>query len=409
MLDMLVLRCPFRQDFKMDYLPSGMPVIREVLRDGLSLKDLKVPLECSLTADGEQISLSHRWEKIPSSYAHMAFKVFDFRGQMDPKKEVQDFYIEIKASPAKLMQGHNLFGTDELWPCAEHMIHLLIDAYPELFEFLDLRYWSVEQVDITYHSWCKSENEALQFVNALQNVSNGQTRARTGFSGTVYFGKANSRIKKIKVYVKLIEVLNFVAKETRAGDKKKLLQHYTQPLLDWAKGMVRWEASLKTRWFQRRNISNNLFDLCKVFNAEAYWKESTLDIFKALEGKEMRIIKDETIEKDLKDKFPTINARTGKITYGKAMAAYAVYRCIKTHGWVEAKRMATSPGRFYASVELIQACGLSKAVLQNLQGDGLKCEVIPFIRYIEIDFGAQYPDFYVPPSPDKKPALRLVA
>ena len=391
MIDMLVLRCPIQQKFETTFNDRGIPVITEIQREYLKLSDLKIPLEASLDVDGEQLSTAHRWEKIPSSYAHMAFKVFDFRGSSN--KEMQDFYIEIKASPAKLMQGHNLYGTDALGPCAYFMIELLYKTYPEIAEYLEPQYWTVEQVDITYHSWCKSENEALQLVNALQNVSNGQTRARTGYSGTVYFGKSNSRIKKIKVYVKLLEVLNYLATVKRAGDKKGILQIYTQQLLDFAKGMVRWEASLKTRWFERRGISNNLIDLCKVFDAQAYWKESTLDIFKALEGKEMRIVKDENIEKQLKEKFPTVNARSGKITYGKAMSAYNVYRTIKAVGWVEAKRVATSQNMFWAGVEKLHACGLSKAVLQNLQGDGLKCEVIPFIRYIEINFNEQTPAF----------------
>jgi len=397
MIDKLVLRCPIKHMFETTYDSRGIPVISETQKQHLKLSDLKIPLYAALTAEGEQTDLEHRWEKIPSSYAHMAFKVFDFRGSS--KRDMQDFYIEINASPAKLMQGHNLYGSDHLGDCAFPMIELLYKTYPEVAEYLDPECWTVEQVDITYHSWCKTEHEALQLVNALHNVSNGQTRGATTsknatvYSGTAYFGKKNSRIKKIKVYVKLLEVLNYLAEVKRAGDKKGILQIYTDALLDWAKGMVRWEASLKTRWFERRGISNNLMKLCKVFDAQAYWKESTRDIFKALEGKEMRIIKDENIEKQLKEKFPTVNARTGKITFGKAMSAYAVYRQIKSDGWIEAKRTATSYGRFYGAVEMLHECGLSKAVLQNLQGDGLKCEVIPFIRYIEINFNEQFPAF----------------
>ena len=207
---MLVLRCPIKHMFETTYDSRGIPVISETQKDQLKLSDLKIPLEASLDVDGEQLSTVHKWEKIPSSYAHMAFKVFDFRGSSNA--DMQDFFIEIKASPAKLMQGHNLYGSDHLGDCAYPMIELLYKTYPEVFEYLDPESWTVEQVDVTYHSWCKTENEALQFVNALQNVSNGQTRARTGFAGTVYFGKSNSRIKKIKVYVKLLEVLNFMAK-----------------------------------------------------------------------------------------------------------------------------------------------------------------------------------------------------
>lgn len=391
MIDMLVLRCPFRQKFDTSFSAMGIPCVHEVLTTDLKLSDLKIPLEASLDAFGEEMALSHRWESIPSSFSNMAFKVFDFRENFAQNAEVQDFFIEIKASPAKLMLGHNLFGTDDMWTCAEHMINLLIDTYPHLFDWLDIRHWTVEQVDVTYHSWCKTENEALQFVNALQNVSNGQTRARTGFAGTAYFGKSNSRIKKIKVYVKLLEVINALAKLKRKGDKRAE-QIYTDELLDWAKGMVRWEASLKTRWFERRNISNNLFELCKVFDAQRFWKESTRDIFQALEGKEMRIIKDENIERQLKEKFPTINARTSKITYGQANSAYRVYRSIKTEGWIETKR-TTGKGTFERAVIMLHDCGISRTVLQNLQGDGLKCEVIPFIRYVEINFGEQFPAF----------------
>ncbi|MDD2759933.1 MAG: phage/plasmid replication protein, II/X family [Methylomonas sp.] len=390
MIDMLVLRCPFRQVFEVETIEHGMPVIREVLKTCISLTDFKIPLESSLDAHGEEVALTHRWESIPSSLSTMAFKVFDFRDSFKKDADVQDFFIEIKASPAKLTQGHNLFGSDNIWQCAESMIHLLIDTYPHLIEYLDQKCWSVEQVDITYHSWCKTENEALQFVNALQNVSNGQTRARTGYSGTAYFGKSNSRIKKIKVYVKLLEVMNQLAKLKRQGSKAA--EHYTDELLDWAKGMVRWEVSLKTRWFERRGIDNNLFALSKVFDAHNYWKQATQDLFKALEGKQMRIIRDEEIEKQLKAKFPTVNARTGKITYGQANSAYRVFRSLKSEGWIETKR-TTGDGTFKRAVEMLHEIGLSKAVLQNLKGDGLQCEVIPFIRYVEVNFGEQFPPF----------------
>ncbi|MCQ8130470.1 phage/plasmid replication protein, II/X family [Methylomonas rivi] len=391
MIDMLVLRCPIRQVFESSSTETALPVVREVLKTCISLSDLKIPLESSLDAHGEEVALTHRWESIPSSLSTMAFKVFDFRDSFKKDADVQDFFIEIKASPAKLTQGHNLFGSDNIWQCAERMIHLLIDTYPHLIEYLEQKHWSVEQVDITYHSWCNTENEALQFVNALQNVSNGQTRARTGYSGTAYFGKSNSRIKKIKVYVKLLEVMNQLSKLKRQGSKAA--EQYTDDLLDWAKGMVRWEVSLKTRWFERRGIDNNLFALSRVFNAQNYWQQATQDLFKALEGKQMRIIRDEEIEKQLKAKFPTVNARSGKVTYGRALSAYNVFRAIKERGWNEAIRTVPSRGKFYDAVEMLHEVGLSKALLQNLKGDGLQCEVIPFIRYVEVNFGEQYPPF----------------
>jgi II/X family phage/plasmid replication protein len=391
MIDKLVLRCPFIKDYQTVFSVSGIPIVRETGRPFLKLPDLKIPLYAALDSDGEQIDLIHKWESIPSSYGSMAFKVFDFRDSFGDEDR-QSFYIELNASPAKIMQGHNLYGTDALWPCAEAMIHLLINKYPYLTNYLDQAHWSVEQVDLTYHSWCQTENEAIQLVNALQNVSNGQTRGRTGFAGTAYFGKQNSRIKNIKVYVKLLEVINFINKEKKRGDKSKLLKHYTPELLAWIKGAVRWEASLKKRWFERRNINNNLFALSKVFDAQNYFKEATLDIFAALEGKEMKLFDDELIEKELKEKFPTINPRTGNITFGQANNAYRVFKSIKNEGWIETRRI-TSEGTFRRAIEMLQACGISKAALQNMDADGLRANVIPFIRFIEIKFDQQYPLF----------------
>lgn len=395
MIDMLVLRCLIKTERYTTYSPLGVPNVMES-REYVDVRSLGIPLECSLDADGAEVGLRHPWEAIPSSASTMAFKLFDFRDSYGKRDEdIDDFFIELKGSPAKLMQGHNVYGTDELWPCAEFMIYLFMDKYPMICPFLDMKSWSVEQVDVTYFSRCKTQNEAIQFINALKNVSNGQTTARGGFDGTVYFGKKNSRIKKIKVYAKHKELVDSHAtatKSKRNKQKQAFSQAVDQQLLDWTVGMVRWEASLKTRWFQRRGIDNNLFALNKVFDAQAYWKEATLDIFKALEGKEMRIIRDEEIEKKLKEKFPTVNARTGRITYGQAHSAYRVFRSLKSEGWIETRR-TTGKGTFERALEMLHDIGLSKAVLQNLKGDGLKCEVIPFIRYVEINFGEQIPPF----------------
>lgn len=129
MIDMLVLRCPIKSERYYEHSAFGVPTVLNS-RQYVNLRDLGIPLECSIDSDGEELSLSHRWEKIPSSNATMAFKLFDFRDRYQQHEDINDFYIEIKASPAKLMLGHNLFGSDDLWQCAEYMIHLLTDTYP---------------------------------------------------------------------------------------------------------------------------------------------------------------------------------------------------------------------------------------------------------------------------------------
>ncbi len=347
-------------------------------------------MEASIAADGDVYDLRHAWEKIPSSYAPMAFKVFDFRNSM---KEGSAF-VEIKASPAKIMQGHNIFGSDDVKACALSLIELLADTYPLCFSELDQSSWEVVEVDITYFSRLKDQRETNQFINALQNVSSGQTKSRTGYSGTAYFGKKNSRLKSIKVYDKEGEVGQYLKKLEKQGDTDKLLKFYTPELIEFTKGMVRWEVTLKKRWFDRRQISTKLTRFIHQFTPINYWKEATKDIFKSLEGEEMRVIKDDKIKEKLRKKYLTINKNTGNITYGKADSIYRTYRAIKSEGWSEALN-SMSRATFYKHVNFILDIGISKIYLQNLKGDGLACEVIPFIRFLEVKFEQQFPENYL--------------
>jgi II/X family phage/plasmid replication protein len=48
---------------------------------------------------------------------------------------------------------------------------------------------------------------------------------------------------------------------------------------------------------------------------------------------------------------------------------------------------------------MICECGVSRAALQNMNGLDNGAKIIPFVRFIEVDFGAQFPDWYVPPPP----------
>ena len=369
MIDRLVLRCHIRDP--------------EFFR----LEGLSVPLIGSIDTDGEVYALRHVWESIPSSFSNMAFKIFDYSDQRANPLP----YIELNASPAKLMQGHNVYGSDDLIDCSFALLELFYSVYPQVALLLDISSWTVVEVDITYASWASSAREARQFINSLCNVSNGQTRARHGYDGTAYFGKKNSRLKKLKVYDKLHEVLNYLA--GKKGSKDDPAKFFPPELMAWIEGMIRWEVTLKSRWFERRGISNNLFELRKVFDPQAYWLEATKDIFESLEGHTMKIVNDEEVLNQLKARFPTVNVKTGKVSYGLANSAYRTYRSIKADGWLHVFGLM-GRSNFYKHVDMITACGLSRAYLQNLQGDGCKCEVIPMVRFAVVEFRNQFPDFY---------------
>jgi II/X family phage/plasmid replication protein len=378
MIDKLTLRCQFKTlrdlgDLKFTNLTY--PVFK--------LEDLKIPLDVSLDKDGDVMNTRHPWESIPSSFEGMAFKVFDFRCT-----ELDKFYIEIKASPAKLMFGHNLFGSSDFEECAMFMINLLCSTYPQLVERLNMRTWFLANVDLTFFSRADTNVEATQFINALSNVSFGQTKSRTGYNGTAYFGQKNSRLKKIKVYAKYAETVEVLKKNPKSADV------IDEGLLDWSSGMIRWEVTLTSRYLERLGVKCdflNLFEsnsLTKDKQIEL-WCNATADLFKSLDGKEMKVMNDKEVKELLRAKFSKIG-KTGKVSYVAADSVFTTYRLLQIDGW-EVTKATLSNDKFYRHVRMLTEVGLSRIHLQNLKGME-KSNVIPFIRFIGVDFGAQLPE-----------------
>jgi len=329
------------------------------------------------------------------------------------------FYIEIKASPAKLMQGHNIFGSSDIYDCSMHLMELLCMTYPELVSRLNHESWSLSQIDITYSSRAKDTNESKAFINALHSVSFGQTKSRTGYDGTAYFGKKNSRLKKIKVYSKAPEVAETIKKNVRRIDGELLNEVYTASLLDFAQGLIRWEISLYHRYFDRLGISTNLKDIFKqnTFTPETlinYWTLATADLFGALKGQTMKTLNNHEVKEQLRLKFSKVSKKTGKVSTVLADSVFRTYNDIRRDGWVITSE-SMSRMNFHRHVKMLTECGLSRAALQNMTGLNDGAQIIPFVRFIEVDFGAQFPDWYEQPAPKhtremyETPKLRLVA
>lgn len=406
MIDMLVLRCDF-----MRVQNSNNP-LPELIWPDFYLAELGIPLEQSIDRDGDISNTRHPWESIPSSYDSMAFKVFDHRYD-----SLDSFYIEIKASPAKLMLGHNVFGSSDIYDCSMRLIELLCDTYPQLTERLDHVAWCLSQIDITYSTRAKDTNESKAFINALHSVSFGQTKSRTGYDGTAYFGKKNSRLKKIKVYSKAPEVLETIKKNARRIDGELLNEVYTSDVLLFSAGLVRWEVSLYHRYFERLGISTFLKDIFRenTFTPEKlqnYWKIGTCDLFKSLKGQTMKTLNTHDIKQALRAQFSKTSKKTGKVSTVLADSVFRTYNDIQRDGWL-ISRESMSQCTFDRHIKMLTECGLSRAALQNMNGLNDGAQIIPFVRFIEVNFCAQFPENYVQPAPkhiyQSQPQLRLVA
>jgi len=387
----------------------------------VDLEALGVPLRAtSVLADGKggyQVEdISHAWESLSTGFTPLAFKVF----HQSLGKRVQPG-VELKASPAKLLQGHNVFGPTSIRKGGEVMLKWLAGSYPKLWALLDWQAAEVYGIDCTYSARLPDERTALQLIQALRGVSNGQTRNRgDDYETTAYWGSKETRLRKLKAYLKgpefrrqLDEAIkaarayggaNFVPSQAFAAHR--LLAVLQNPALqEWAENLLRLEATVMHRWLERRNIPTNLWALCDYQERleeqgscfiQWCWEQVTKELFAAFEGISMRVINDEKVLAALKARW-TKFGKNGKANETVALNLFRTYRSIKDYGWQETMD-SMSRATFYRHVDQICECGLSKAALQKLKMDDQKNNVVPILRFLQVDFSAQRPGWYVEPS-----------
>ncbi|TLX52748.1 replication initiation protein [Stutzerimonas nosocomialis] len=416
MLDKIHLFVPFRVDA---IATSTGKRGNELLM--VDLEALGVPLRAtSVIADGKggyQVEdISHAWESLSTGFTPLAFKVF----HQSLGKRIQPG-VEMKASPAKLLQGHNVFGPTSIRKGGEVMLKWLAGSYPKLWALLDWQNAEVYGIDCTYSVRLPDSRTALQLLQALRGVSNGQTRNRgDDYETTAYWGSKESRLRRLKAYLKgpefraqLEQALkaarayggsNFVPSQAFAAHR--LLAVLQNPALQaWAENLLRLEATVMHRWLERRNIPTNLWELCdyqeqREEQGECFiawcWEQVTKELFAAFEGISMRVINDEKVLAALKARWTKFGTN-GKANETVPLNLFRTYRSIKDYGWDETMA-SMSRATFYRHVDQICECGLSKAALQKLKMDDQKNNVVPILRFLQVDFSAQRPDWYVEPS-----------
>ncbi|HCP00474.1 MAG TPA: replication initiation protein [Rhodospirillaceae bacterium] len=416
MLDKIHLFVPFRVDA---IATSTGKRGNELLV--VDLEALGVPLRAtSVLADGKggyQVEdISHAWESLSTGFTPLAFKVF----HQSLGKRVQPG-VELKASPAKLLQGHNVFGPTSIRKGGEVMLKWLAGSYPKLWALLDWQAAEVYGIDCTYSARLPDERTARQLIQALRGVSNGQTRNRgDDYETTAYWGSKETRLRKLKAYLKGPEFrrqldeankaarayggANFVPSQAFAAHR--LLAVLQNPALqEWAENLLRLEATVMHRWLERRNIPTNLWALCDYQERleeqgscfiQWCWEQVTKELFAAFEGISMRVINDEKVLAALKARW-TKFGKNGNANETVALNLFRTYRSIKDYGWQETMD-SMSRRTFYDHVGKICECGLSKAALQKLKMDDQKNNVVPILRFLQVDFSAQRPGWYVEPS-----------
>ncbi|WP_151961997.1 phage/plasmid replication protein, II/X family [Acinetobacter bereziniae] len=344
-------------------------------------------------------ALFHPFESVPTHYTGMALKVF-FDSAYEP-------YVQIKASPAKLMQGHNVFGSDNIEQGAFEMLGFLDVAYPLLSRMLDVPKAWVSHIDVTYSVRLKDQFTANKVLQFLSNVSNGQTRlSNKRYDSTVYWGGQTSRLVNHKCYLKYDEFLaQFEEQKQLAKFNNKSAMRVVEVmsdirLINWTVGLARFESRLKKRWLERNGIPTNLFELIKFQRQnpnllQTLWTKATSSIFDALRGQSMKLTDDTSVLKAIESSEIVIT-KSGKASPTKVRNLFAMFCLIREKGMTEV-RTTYGKTQFYKHISDLIACGFSKAYLQNLH-DEKASNIIPFMKLVEIDFNQQLPEWYEEPQ-----------
>ncbi|HAF6043978.1 TPA: DNA replication protein [Salmonella enterica] len=424
MIDLLQLSIPFKSEHVITVLSaderSGYYIDLEEIARRTGLRLTARDVEFEISGDLQVTGLSHPYESLPSHFASLAMKVHQGSNLAPPR-------VELKASPAKLLQGHNVFGPTDVALCLEALLVPFCMSMPLLADFLDFEETYIAKIDCTFSARLKTINQTRQVMDCLRNVSNGQTKATKStrsqtYDSTMYWNETSNSVRR-KAYLKGQELQADsdrckMALRRAPNDEslKRRIKVLSNPdLIEWAALLVRFEVSLFPRKLYDLNIPVKIFDLItyqREYEKDGrnliydMWCAGFNELFESFKGTVMNIYDDEKIFKLLKSVYYSVTPK-GNISYSKAQRVFGFYRRLVNEGYDEVFK--TLPRRsFYNNVSELISAGISKSQLQNLQPDKQN-NVIPLIELIKVDFSQQYPDWYTEPASPYNNVVQLKA
>ena len=274
MIDLVKLSVPFKKKYliqsKNPYQMGASFIDLTEISQLTGIRLTAFSVEYEINGDLEVSGLTHPFDSLPSYWSGVSMKIHAGGVLMDPS-------VELKASPAKILQGHNVYGSDDLELCSFELLFVLAAAMPDLFELLDIENTNLDWLDVTYSARTGSQSLALQSLNALRHVSSGQMKASKqsrGFDTTCYWNKGSRHCER-KAYLKSNELqreISEIQRKTSHYSRASFVPLKDAPLfrraavlndprlIEWATGIVRFESRLKQRWLQDFGLPYRLFD-----------------------------------------------------------------------------------------------------------------------------------------------------
>ncbi|WP_334103520.1 phage/plasmid replication protein, II/X family [Acinetobacter variabilis] len=406
----------------LDFLRLAIPIIPTHVRSfdnhhqfNGDIRDYGVPAatrHVSKTDDGQTITgdLYHPYEAIPSDFTDMAVKFYTNTMNTVP-------YVEIKASPLKLLQGHNVYGFECIELGAMHMLGMLRDAFPDLWPILDVEKTEVLCLDTTYLFRLPHQNMVQPVLDYMANLASGHRKARQiKYENYITWGNDGASVRP-KAYGKFEEVksqLNKIQKQADKGcQRSKALVCAMHDALPFANAVLRLEGRITKTYLTKNGYPSNLIQLINLQIEQPelllrLWHVAFDPILDTMKGKYMNFSTDGEILDLLKSQLVTYT-KTGKPSYTKAMNAMKFYSLVRQMG-LQATQKIYSKAQFHKSLNSLLDCGISKSHIQNLAKNP-NGKVIPFVRMFELKMCDQQPaDYQIPVSQySPKRGLHLVA
>lgn len=402
MLDHLRLAVPVLPIYTIQ-MPSSDRV--EVHHFTQALVDLGLRCSARSVSRDEDGNISSRdlyvpYDSLPSSYTDMAIKFYDKGINTLP-------YLELKASPAKLLQGHNVYGSQSIEQGAYEMLGLLVSVYPQLCQYLDFTKIEVLHLDATFSARLPHQNQVQPVLDFLGNVGKGHRKATyKAHENYCRWGNQGASISA-KAYGKYLEAKSQLAdleKRALKGDARaKSCAIALYKAYPFALALLRLEARITKTYLTKNGYPSNLWELIDYQKQNPnllsdLWNIAFKPIFEALQGEYMHFNTDFEVEQLLRSKLVTYT-KTGKPSYVVANNAISFYDLLAKKGYqqllTEVRNGFYSERSFYHNMRLLQEVGISRSHLQNLHAQDNK--VIPFVQLVQIDFSKQTPDDYIEP------------
>lgn len=355
--------------------------------------------------DGKPIvesSSAKKWESVSSNISSIAVGFYPEGNGFN-----QWPHIRLKASPAKILQGHNIFGSEDPRQGAMQMLATLRQAYPKIYQHLAIDRAKVCYVDCTYSARLESRFWVNHIFKFLENLANIRTKINRN-TDYLQLGQG-SEYNRQKFYMKDQEVEADYQAAKRRREKSRIEILSDTRLRDWAQNLLRLEATVGKRKFEALGIPTDLKGFLK-FNdwfkkihgeplARHLWRQCFSSVFEQVEGHTMKDVDDSAVKLKIDSKFITYktNSKTGKVTVNKrkANAVFRTFRDIKTEGY--SALVSENNTTFKRNVNCLIDCGFSRAFLKSLDPQRPNDNVIPMVRLLNVDFGQQRPDWYVEP------------